>query len=726
MPSTWQVNSWSEKPDGGICLVLGRASQYVVAIDVDDDDAVDDVRRALPYTDVVKRGQKGATFFFRSKTVVSSFFNGTKPDGRIVRLVDVLGEGKQTVLPPSIHPKTGVPYVWTGNYALDEIEPSDLPELPENTFEILSNVLREHGYNPDAMPHSYALDKAAKAGDPRFQNFDDSHPYRQLNEEAWSQPEKWILALNLFKLRRTSSGFEAVGVWSQSGTGKADADRERNLKINVHRHTIVDFGDGDKGYSPIDLVARARRLTSGEAFRYLSDILQGYVKVDLSQLNRLEQDSVEAEPAPAAPIELPPVKAEIAPRPNKSLMDITQAPGLLGMLAAHGNHTARRQQPMFAMAAAIATVGLLAGRQYRGPTGSSTALYMICCCPTGYGKQHPLDCIAEVVRACGLENHLGPSEFKSDVSITSALSRQPNLICCMDEIANFMGKGSSRNAASYETGLSSTNRSLWSASFRIFTSSESAARQAARIYWPHLIIFGVATEDELYSRLSASEITNGLLNRFIIIKSDDKPAKLQPESFASDVPADLIEACRGVYHRDGLTSAPFHGDGVTPVTAPPEFVPFADDEAKLAWIDIEDRADKMRDDISPLYARAAENTIKVATIRAIGIDWRKPAVTVTDLAWAEEFVFSCVDSMVVSSEDKISDSSWEGEVNKVLGFLKRNKRATRASLIRSVRLPSRRLEEVLSALKESERIEELVGEDSKHVGRKAVSYTFLK
>jgi hypothetical protein len=246
-----------------------------------------------------------------------------------------------------------------------------------------------------------------------------------------------------------------------------------------------------------------------------------------------------------------------------------------------------------------------------------------------------------------------------------------------------------------------------------------------RIHWPHLIIFGVATKEELYSRLTGSEITNGLLNRFIIVNSDEKPAKMQPEMFASDVPADVIEACKNIYHRDGLSSAPFHGDGQTAVTAPPFMVEFADEEAKQAWIAIEDRADKLRDDVSPLYARAAENTIKVATIRAIGIDWKEPVVTAADLAWAEQFVFACVEDMVRSSEDNISDSQWESEVNKVLGFIKKNKNCTRGNLIRAVKIPSKRLDEVLFALKESERIVEIHGEEGK-VGRRAISYEYVR
>lgn len=706
-PSSWQINSWSDKPDGGICLVLGRASQYVVAIDVDVDEAVDDVRRCLPHTDVVKRGQKGATFFFRSRTIPSTSFNGTKPDGRIVRLVDVLAEGKQTVLPPSIHPKTGLAYEWTGGYALDEIEPSDLPELPENTLELLREVLRDHGYNEDAMPHSHLLNKAAKAGDPRYQNYSDSAPYKQLNDEAWANPEKWLCALPLFKLQRTRSGnYECVGIWAQSGKGQADEARERNLKINVHKHTIVDFGDGDRGYSPIDLVAAARKCTPAEGFRYLSDILAGFVKVDTSRL-RLSKEPEQPEPEPKAvtTVELPPVKAEVD-LPRKPLMDITKCPGLIGRMADHITLTAKKQQPLFSMGAALAVMGVLTGRLYQGPTGLGTSLYQIMAAGTGKGKQHPFDGARAILSKCGLIGHLGPGEFASDVAIFSALHRQPNLLCCIDEAAGIMGRSSARNAASHETGMSGEMRKIYSLNFKVYMTKESAARPAFPIYWPALGLFMGSTAEELYSKITSAEISNGLLNRFVILRNDERPARSKNYSSVSDVPPDIIEECKNIYFRNGTESGPFHGDGATDPSAKPVQVEFADDEAELLWEEIDMRGESLTDEKSPLYVRAAENALRVATCRAISNDWRNPAITAEDLAWAAQYVFTAADMMLIDTRDKMAENPFEADMNKVIGILKRNKgEATRSLLARHARMAPKRLDEVASALAEGGRIE---------------------
>ena len=695
LPSKYQVKSWSEKPLAGICLICGRASQYVVGIDVDVDDAVEDVKNCLPHTDVVKKGQKGATFFFRSKTIPATSFNGTTFDGRILRLVDVLSEGRQTVLPPSIHPKTGLPYRWIGKYALDEIEPDDLPELPDNALELIAGVLLDHGYNPDVMPHSHALNVAARAGDPRFKNFDDSSHYKMLNDAAWECVDKWITTLNLFKLTKTRAGYEAVGTWAQSGTGKPDEQREPNLKINVHKHTIVDFGDGNKGYSPINLVRAARPCTTEEAYRYLADIVYGPAP-DFSDL-------MATEPAPEQEMVEP--KREVA----KPSMDITKAPGLLGLIANHIVLSSMHQQPLFAMGAALAIMSVLTGRQYKGPTKTSTALYQIEACPTGYGKQGAFDGINAILVACGLDNHLGPGEFSSDVAIFSALIRQPNMLCCIDECAGLIGRGSSRNSAAYEMGIPAQIRSIYSHGFKLYKTKESAARMSQDIWWPNFSIFGASTTDELYSRLSSAEVTNGLLNRFIVLRNDQEPVMAEPQIEACDVSAEITEWAKAIYHNDGLSSASFHGDGSTKVDVPAVNVEFADDEARALWKDIQARGMKLTREKSPLFVRCAENTVRVATNRAVSINWRNPAVTVEDLAWSAEYVFSAAESMLIDTEDKISENTFEADTNKVIGIIKKHGgNTTRTRLIRSAKMPARRLQEVTDALRDGGRIGEAV------------------
>src|SRR5262249_31198886 len=57
------------------------------------------------------------------------------------RVVDLIGPGRQTVLPPTIHPDTGAPYRWSGSESLEDLQPHELPALPSDIAEEITAAL---------------------------------------------------------------------------------------------------------------------------------------------------------------------------------------------------------------------------------------------------------------------------------------------------------------------------------------------------------------------------------------------------------------------------------------------------------------------------------------------------------------------------------------------------------------------------------------------------------
>ncbi|MHA6689443.1 bifunctional DNA primase/polymerase [Devosia sp. A449] len=120
----------------GVGLLLGGAlpsGQVLIALDVDDDRLLNLALSLLGLNRVKrravlsgKRGKKGGTIFGRAeKSLKPTVIKGGHGLGNI----DVLAAGKQTVMPPSIHPETGKPYETLGADLLEV----DLAELPEIT-----------------------------------------------------------------------------------------------------------------------------------------------------------------------------------------------------------------------------------------------------------------------------------------------------------------------------------------------------------------------------------------------------------------------------------------------------------------------------------------------------------------------------------------------------------------------------------------------------------------
>ena len=65
--------------------------------------------------------------------------------------MDLLAYGRQTVLPPTIHPDTGRPYAWIDEGSLVDTPLDQLPELPDDIAARLAEALAPFGYVPEPV-----------------------------------------------------------------------------------------------------------------------------------------------------------------------------------------------------------------------------------------------------------------------------------------------------------------------------------------------------------------------------------------------------------------------------------------------------------------------------------------------------------------------------------------------------------------------------------------------
>lgn len=130
-----QAEAWEnlfQKGKCGIGLCLGPASG-VIALDIDTDNP--ETLSVAPKSPVAKRGQKGETRFFKFNKDILNDSSKLKTKG-----YEVLSSGRQTVLPPSIHPVSKVPYKWTTQTTLLDIDVDDLPDLDLEALDVLPNI----------------------------------------------------------------------------------------------------------------------------------------------------------------------------------------------------------------------------------------------------------------------------------------------------------------------------------------------------------------------------------------------------------------------------------------------------------------------------------------------------------------------------------------------------------------------------------------------------------
>ncbi len=126
LPPEELLHDWTQRyPDAGLAIALGPAC-CVTALDLDHDiDGLHDrIQELSGPSPIAKRGQKGATFFYRHTGERSRSF---RRQGQTV--AEILAGGRLVILPPTLHPATCQPYVWLTPATLLDIAAAELPPL---------------------------------------------------------------------------------------------------------------------------------------------------------------------------------------------------------------------------------------------------------------------------------------------------------------------------------------------------------------------------------------------------------------------------------------------------------------------------------------------------------------------------------------------------------------------------------------------------------------------
>jgi hypothetical protein len=107
------------------------------------------------------------------------------------------------------------------------------------------------------------------------------------------------------------------------------------------------------------------------------------------------EEKPKSEPAAAAEATVPFEPAFFNPD------DLTQVPGVVGMLIDWTVRSALYPNRTLALGGALVTVGTLMGRRVMTPTRGVTHLYVVGVAESGTGKQHPADCLKEALTVAG-------------------------------------------------------------------------------------------------------------------------------------------------------------------------------------------------------------------------------------------------------------------------------------------------------------------------------------
>lgn len=709
----------------GVCL--GVASN-LVAIDLDNDIAGlhAQIEACLPPTPVFKIGAKGKTLFYQFNGQRSQGFS---KDGK--RVLDILSQGRQTVLPPSVHPdiycaecKTAYEvkhhqcphcgctqlgneqhpiYNWGNDESLRNTPTEALPHMPaSSTYDISKLFTPEVHHVEPRLIRVY--------DDTKMQEVQDAISHIPADDY-----EMWVKIGMCMKDKFGDQAFEAWDAWSATSSKYKSAGMR--TKWNSFRNTGVTISSlfymaMDYGFTslPQDFLDPVNDEIIINGFRTGS--------------HRAAASPSSPSPIPAQPksekVEAKDVPPQDEIKKTDTMLfppDLFNAPGLVGRIATLINRTSLLPQPILALGGAIAAAGTLMGRKVRSDTGLRTNFYVIGLAPSGSGKDHGRTIIKRMLHDSGLGDlELGVPA--SSAGLVSGLRERGKGrgIVLWDEFGRVLKQISGFRAGNHERDIVTAMIELFSSSQSVYLGKSYANHDGKNpvkpIDQPCLSVFGVSVPSHFYDALSGSEAIDGFLSRWMIFESKDYTMEEEsPEISFSKTPQDIIDICK-YWKEQPFNSEPSGNLGDVQEVSP-RLIPcttaaaaylkdFSTQMRKCAA-----QAEMAKEKSSSIYARLGEHARRLALVGHEG-----DQIELKVAEWAAATAHHCGRYMASAIEDYVSSTELESQTKRVLRCLRDKKSVsdgwvTRAEITRLFQgISLRTRTEILVSLIDRNEVEE--------------------
>lgn len=392
------------------------------------------------------------------------------------------------------------------------------------------------------------------------------------------------------------------------------------------------------------------------------------------------------------------------------------AGGLLRDVSRWITATAIIPVPELSLTAAIALVGGMFGDRALGPTRSGLNMFMTTVMGVASGKGHAPKSIVHLASAAGRPGAVTNGDPTSFAAIERMLRRNSSTVVVMDEFGLVLQDVNGKRANAASASIRKLLLAIYDQADAVFHGRQYASAEAkpddTPIMGPALTVLGMTTPATLYAGLSEDSLSDGMLSRFVFIEGQGpdviKPPRLNREvKIPQQLKADLTRA---------VTSFP-KGDnplGINKIVVP--FEGGEDGAAYALWSEVflwqSDRGWNDRE--HHINGRAAENTVRLATIRAVSRNPAKPAIAADDVAWGWAIVHRSIQIVTEGVNRHMSGSMTEAIRKAIVRALERAPERTLAwsHLLQREGVSAARQDEVLEAvtwLIETGKVSELSG-----------------
>jgi len=660
LASPSEIEAWEKWPDAGIGMTLGPLG-CLVALDYDfDAEGIHaEIQAMVPDSPVKKMGEKGFTAFYLHSGEETHQW---KLHGDMV--VELLSDGRQTVLPPTVHP-CGAEYRWLTEEDLTTVDFEKIPQLPVDFCERVDDIFRR--FKPAA---AYAIQQDYSwTSDQEIESALSCIPADDYNT--------WIEVGMALKTHLGDQGFPLWDQWSRSSLKyqeKRQPGKWKSFKRNEKKIESIFYWAYENGWvkpapPPVD---------------------RGCIIPGGNILPR---------------VEVPIVQNDL----------LLRAPGLLGDIVRWMMDRAPWPSAELAMAAALPMLGAVRAHRVATESDLRTNLYTLGMAASGAGKDHNRKCANILLIEAGLTGLIGGDPASGAGLLKTLAERNGRAFLQLDEFGRTLKHMSGKNAGP-QAGITTLMLKLFSEANEIYAGTEYGNADGKRgrtdIDQPCLNVHATSVPQHIHEALSSSESSDGFMARWLYF--EEKGFELVPHcrQGIGEPPEGIVSAIKelaamptNAHPRGGHVAIDLSSLGKPAIR--PQVI-LMTPEAQKAWDDfmIACRARqaeeiRLKSGLEGCWSRSFEHSAKIA----LTASW-DGVITKDLISWANDVALMSADRMAAMVSQHVSDNETEGELKKVLRIIEAHQGITQAALTRKTQnLNKRRRTEILNDLVESHQIQ---------------------
>ena len=531
-----------------------------------------------------------------------------KDDPRKTEVVFELRAGSvQDVLPPSIHPDTGRPYEWAGMSVWDGI-----PDLPPQLLTLWREWDKFRPQLQDICPWKKKAEfQPTKRPRPKGDSTSVIDAYNQANDMH--------SLLIKYGYKQTSRG----RYLSPNSTSKL-----AGVKLfddgRAYSHHASDPFDSAHTFDAFELYLQYEHM--GNVTNAVKEAAQ-ILNVTQDPDYEYDKEAIDHGAKVAASIMSKPATKSDEPLDSVP-EDLLSVPGILQDVVNFYTVTAIKPQPQFAVQAAIAYGSVVMGRRWVTDQRNFSSLYFLNIGETGSGKEHTKTVLEELLEEAGLDELIGPAGYTSAAGVISTLTKKPTHVSVVDELGRQLksaaAKGNQHKADALTSIMECFGRqdgTLRQQGYATNTMKSADAEKLEKVVKrPSLTLVGMSTPSEFMQAIGGGDVASGLLNRFVIVKSEIG-VQLSQEKRRSNISERLAKWSKEHAHAQvgDLDTGNAHDMPPHPVEVP--FTP----EAKKLLRQYEERlVDAIKKEtgtgLEAMYNRSREIAMRLSLIIARSMD----------------------------------------------------------------------------------------------------------